>query len=1463
MKDRFAIEGFESNNASASVTYLAPGSQSRASSLDTSLERARLLAREARLLAGRHLAQREVSSSLANEVARINGICARYRRLKSALTSGEVRAGANPELASLMENDYFVDAQVAELVRASRSYPGRKLPMAANDGERPAARIYAIAEHLFGIAHGVLDRATLLTFLQSYQEFVTLELGELWLLPDMCALVALERTISGAERYLSAAAGPCSPLPRSDASSLGDLVMSLRFVEVTNWNGIIGTISLTEKVLRQDPSGHYALMDAETRNGYRQAAVKLARAFRATEIRVVQAAIELARLASEGRAQASDPHERHVGYYLIGDGVERLASRLGQTVSLARSARRAFGGARSVGCYVSCHVGAALLLWAGAAAALAHAGAQVAMAVLLGLLTAAALNQALSAAVNAVIGRAPQARLPRLDYQNGIPAQAMTCVTVPCLLESAEVVHKLLVQIENHFLSNRSDHLHFALLSDFPDAPASHTPGDAPLLRQAVEGIRRLNETYCPDPRSPIFHLVHRDREWNAQEGAWMGFERKRGKLLAFNRLLLRGDGSAFSVVEGAFPGRPFRYAIVLDGDTQLPWNTATTLAGIMDHPLHRPRVDAAHKQVTAGYTLIQPALATAPPSAGGSWYALLWGGRAGLDPYSHAKANTYHDLFAEGSYHGKGIYDIAAFDAILADRFPDNRILSHDLIEGCYARCTIASDVYLLEEHPHRYVLDVMRQLRWMRGDWQIAAWLRSRVPTKGGARVRNTLSLLSRYKIFDNLARSLVEPAMLMALLASTLAGTSMPFIAAGVALPFVLPAAWGMASCTIRHLRQTSGASSPVLFRRDLAGHAMRAVLGMACLPYYGLLGLWAVFVTAWRLKISKQHLLAWRTYSQSKRLIEGQAVRRIAPHHLSMLAANLAFSATLCSLETWLVLDGIGYCMPWIALWLAAPAISSALGAARSPRRPSLNDSDRTFLRLASRRTWAFFEDALTSESHWLPPDHLLQLPSPHFARRTSPTNLGLGLLAICAACDLGYCGLWDAVRRLERSLLTISRLDRHLGHLYNWYDIDTLQPLSPRYVSTVDSGNFVAHLMVARQFLREARLADEPIAPLFQGLADTLQVLKELAPQTSPACGNLQILIGESLAAAARGEPIGQLRQHAQELLREVQEIAAIFHDGQAADHVRRLIVNAENLEREIRLVEAAQGGDLAFSHRVSRLIRICDELISADFGIFFDRDRGLLSLGMDAGKSVCDAGHYDMLASEARLTAFVAVAKGDVHSKLWYALGRLHTKGRKGPVLLSWSGSMFEYLMPDLVMPSIDGTLLDASASGGVRRQIHDAQDTGLPWGVSESGYAEFEDSGNYCYQAFGLPSLGLQPGLGERRVVAPYASALATMREPVQAIANLRRLAEMGAFTHHGFYEAIDFGSNGSGNLSGIVVMEHMAHHQGMALLAFANVLTNGAMQARFARDPELRAAQILLAERIPERCDIVTRLD
>lgn len=1460
MKDRLNIEGFETREFSEPVSCAPkPHSPALAEAFCKMAGPEHLLVREAHALAGRHVAQQVGKSSLAGEVDRIADLYGSYRQLKTKLTNDNTRVSASPELTLLVENGYFVDAQMAKLIRAAKGYRKRKVLAVSAYDRKTATRVFVVVRHLFETV-GDCNKTVLIDFLQAYQELFPLELGELWLLPDMCALVALTLITSAAERCMAADDGPRHLSSLLDSPSLDKLVMSLRFVETANWNSIVDTISPTERVLRGDPSGHYALMDVETRSTYREAAVKLAEALSSTEIRVAQAAVELASLASEDQSQALDIHRRHVGYYLVGDGICSLASRLATSSSMVRSARRRFNRVRSVKLYVATHVIAASLFWMGWAAELTYAGVQVGMAILLGFIATVALNQTLSSAVNAVIGRAPKARLPRLDYQDGIPAQALTCVTIPCLLENSEIVDKLLVQIENHMLRNRSDHFHFALLTDFPDAPSSHLPTDATLLQQAVEGIRRLNAVYST-AGEPIFHLIHRAREWNPQEGVWMGYERKRGKLLALNRLLLNADESAFSVIEGALPGRSFRYAIVLDGDTQLPSNTATVLVGIMDHPLNRPQIDYDRNRVAAGYTLIQPSIATAPPIEGESWYALLWGGRAGLDPYSHAKANLYHDLFGEGSYHGKGIYDIAALDTILANRLPSNRILSHDLIEGCYGRCTIASDVYLLEEYPNKYALDVMRQLRWMRGDWQIAAWLRASVPAMCGRRVQNTLSLLSRYKIFDNLARSMVEPSILMALLMSTLASSSIPLISALLALCFIVPATLGMVLTSTRRLGQPSGSSSPPLFWRELAGYAVRALFGTACLPYYGLLVVRTIAVTGWRLKFSNRHLLAWRTYSQSKQLLEGRSHQYLDTHHLSMLGTNLAFSAMLLCLAIFTAVDYVGYLVPWAVLWLIAPALSAQLSAARAPRRLSVGDSDRAYLRLASRRTWAFFEDAVTLESNWLPPDHLLQFPEPRFAKRTSPTNIGLALLAICTAYDLGYCGLWDALERLERSLSITGQLERHLGHLYNWYDIDTLQPLPPRYVSTVDSGNFVAHVMAVRQFLREASLADEPIAPLFEGLSDSMYVLKELAPQISLALRKFHTLIEESIAAAKRGDPLDRLRLYAQDLLKEVKRLATVFQ-GEATDHMQRLIQNVESVEREIRIVETARAGNLDFSRRVSRLIKICDDLISADFGVFFDADRGLLALGMDSKDSVCDQGHYDMLASEARLTAFVAVAKGDVHSRLWYSLGRLHMAGEGGTVLLSWSGSMFEYMMPNIVMSSIDGTLLDASVRGAVRRQIRHAAHTGLPWGVSESGYAEFEDSGNYCYQAFGLPSLGLQPGLGDRRVVAPYACALAAMLEPALAVSNLRRLAKMGTFTPYGFYEAIDFGEAG-GELSGVVVMEHMAHHQGMTLLSFANVLTGGAMQARFARDPELRAAQILLAERIPERCDLFTRLD
>ena len=1261
--------------------------------------------------------------------------------------------------------------------------------------------------------------------------------------------------------------------------SIGNSIGSLRALSAIDWRAFVERTSLVERTLRQDPAGVYAAMDFATRDDYRHAVERLARRHRLDEHAVATAAVALCRRAVDDDAP---PLQQHAGHWLIAAGRPALERELGVRAPLAERLRRGFDRAP-------------LPIYLGLLAVLTFAFAQPLLATAardgfpLWTLLAVALPAALVASQLALsllnwlatLSLHPQ-RLPRMDYADGIPAEARTLVAVPCLLGDAHDVEAQIEALEVRFLGNRDERLHFALLTDFGDADAETLPGDDALLRLARLRIEALNERHA-DAGVDRFFLLHRPRRWNPGERRWMGRERKRGKLADLNAILRDRGGDRFQLVAGdlaALP--PVRYVITLDADTQLPRDAAAQFVGTLDHPLNRPHYDPRKGRVTSGHGLLQPRVGISLPGTARSRYARLFGSDAGIDPYTRMVSDVYQDVFGEGSFIGKGIYDIDAFEASLEGRFPDNRILSHDLIEGCHARCALLSDVQLYEEHPVRYQDDVQRRHRWIRGDWQLLPWLLPWAPAANGRWRRNALTALSRWKILDNLRRSLVPAALLALLALGWLALTPVLSwtlaVLAMVVVPPLLSALLELAQKPHdvqldQHLRAGFVAASQ---------HLGRIVLHLAWLPHEALYSLDAILRTLWRMAVSHRHLLQWRSSAE---------VARSSRHTPAALWRLLWVAPAMALLLGALLLAkrpmALPVAAPLLVLWLLAPVLAWWIGLPRRARMAAPSAAQRLFLRQLARRTWAFFDTEVNAEHHWLPPDNIQEQPVAAVARRTSPTNIGLALLANLAAHDFGWLGTSRLLERSAHTLDTLHALPRHRGHWYNWYDTQSLQPLPPLYVSAVDSGNLAGHLLTLRPGLLE--LVNEPVFrdAALRGLRDAWRVLQAVWPQgdddvaatplreldaalavppatTGAALAVLERQHAQAQALAAPDDEeaaywLAALQAQCRELLEETQA----FHLDPPADDdggfhgipSLRQLARIEPLcwpgtaQAERRREQARE--------RIARIEQLAQQaaaLAQMDWRFLYDGTRDLLAIGYNVDERRLDAGYYDLLASEARLASFVAIAQGQLPQDNWFTLGRLLATSDGEPVLLSWTGSMFEYLMPALVMPGYEGSLLDQSCHAAVARQIDYGRRLALPWGVSESGYNAFDAHLNYQYRAFGVPGLGLKRGLGDDVVIAPYASMLAAMVAPAAAARNLQQLAALGLAGRYGMYEALDCTpARVPRGQDSVVVRSFMSHHQGMGLLALDHALLGQPMQRRFAADPQFRATCLLLQERVP----------
>ncbi|WP_341929180.1 GH36-type glycosyl hydrolase domain-containing protein [Methyloversatilis discipulorum] len=1360
---------------------------------------------------------------------------------------------------------------------------------------------------------------------------------------------ALALPLTWIEQYLSESSLTIEQLVQqenqqqaADQLSISNSIGSLRVLGAADWRDFVESLSVVEQILRRDPDGIYGRMDFGSRDHYRHAAEAIARRGGVSESEVALKALEL---ASAGAA-VQPGRIGHVGFYLADRGLPELERALGIRLSAFRALGRAIGRVPLLP-----YLGSIALLTALAEAWLlagvpldrvpGWAGGLALYA--LGLLLLPGVSQLALSLVNWLVTLLVAARpLPRMDYSAGVEEGARTLVVVPTMITGEAAVESLVEALEVRFLANRDPRLHFGLLTDFADAPVATQPGDAALLALARLRIEELNAKYgdaCAALSGDRFFLFHRARRWNPQQGVWMGYERKRGKLAELNALL-RGrlpeqDVDVFSLVVGnTAPLRDVTYVITLDTDTQLPRDAARQLVGAMAHPLNRPRYDPVKRRVVEGYGILQPRVATSLPAAGRSRFARMHGGEPGIDPYTRAVSDVYQDVFGEGSFIGKGIYDVDAFEQSLGGRFVPNRILSHDLLEGCYARAGLLSDVQLFEDHPAHYGADVARRHRWIRGDWQLAGWLKRRVPcmclcdAAEGTRLQpNPLSLLAQWKLFDNLRRSLVPLSLvLMLLLGWTQLSSAWMWTAAALAV-VLLPALCASLTDLLRKPSEVLLRQHLSMVGRGALRHLRLAAFELACLPHQALYSLDAIARTLWRMRVSHRRLLEWNPSGEADR----QAARRSTPaRHLQAMWIGPALAATTALHLGFAAPQLLLAAAPVLLLWAASPAIAWWVSLPLRRRAVRLSAAQTDFLRGLARRTWAYFDNLVGSEDHGLPPDNYQEYRVAAIAHRTSPTNMGLALLANLSAWDFGYLCAGPMLERTASTLRTMSGLERYRGHFYNWYDTQTLLPMPPLYVSSVDSGNLAGHLLTLRAGL--AAMADQPLLPvrLFAGLDDTAALLAEaldvdaarrvtvlrgelralcIAPPdtliaVAAALRRLQVLIGEldlplapggDAAASEAATWAAAMRRQCSDALDElallVPWLSMAHQTGGLTDLLPSLgamstLSTLARLDRTLgadigrRLAARTQLGEDECSaeqrtwlntlqhrldegcrrarERLARLDALAAQaagLARMDYDFLYDTSRHLLTIGYNVPERRADSSYYDLLASEARLCSFVAIAQGQLPQEGWFALGRLLTAAGGEPVLLSWSGSMFEYLMPMLVMPSFDGTLLDQTCRAAVARQIEYGRQRGVPWGISESGYNTVDVHLNYQYRAFGVPGLGLKRGLADDLVVAPYASVLALLVAPEEACVNLQRMAGEGFVGRYGFFEAIDYTpARQRRGQTRVVVRAFMAHHQGMSLLALASLLLDRPMQRRFASDRLFQSVMLLLHERIPK---------
>ena len=1368
----------------------------------------------------------------------------------------------------------------------------------------PSMLKLALIEHLSRLSEELIDgRAARLEADRCFAAFESAQAsGRPPLLPEVIHVAFVDHLLQRMREYGAGAAGLRKQLEeRLEAAgttvedavraehqrqamnhlSMGNSITSLRLCATIDWNEYVEGVSLIEQILRRDPSGVYARMEFASRDLYRHAVEVLADPTGEAQVRVALRAIESARQAAE--KWGTDSRSAHVGDHLIGRGRRELESDVAHHPPLRQRLQRLlFEHATPL------YLGSVALLTAlglaitVAAASAAHAPSWTWVWVAaLALIPASELAVAfIHRVVHRIVSPMP---LPRLDLRGGVPEPARTMVIVPTLVSSVDGVRALVEHLEVHAIGNRDPYVHFALLTDFPDAPSERLPGDDAVLAAAVAGIEALNARYAPGT-ADRFYLFHRPRRWNGSEGVWMGWERKRGKIEEFNRLLRGAPDTGFAVQVGDPSILPrIRYCITLDSDTRLPRDTARQLIGVIEHPLNRPCFDPELGRVVEGYAILQPRVSVTMASAAGSLFARVYAGHTGVDPYTTAVSDTYQDLFGEGSFTGKGLYDVESFSAALEGRVAENAMLSHDLFEGLFARCALVSDVEVVDDFPSSVLAHARRQHRWVRGDWQILSCLLPVVSTRHGLE-RNRLPLISRWKIFDNLRRSLVAPA-LVAMLAS--AWTWLPGSPLGWTLGALAVLGFPLLPPVV-HLARGPRPQQPLgVFLHDvwaeLETAGVQVSLAIMLLPYHAYEMLHAIVLTLVRMVITQRRMLEWETAAATAARAAGLLSRQgprvfMAEMWTGPAAALVVLLGVLPLRATTLPLA-----LPFLAAWLASPVVAWWLSRPVVPRRLALGAEDAEQLRRIARRTWHYFDRFVTAQDHWLPPDNVQEGPELLIAHRTSPTNIGMGLLSTLAAHDLGYLATSQLAERIQATLTTVEGLERHQGHLFNWYETERLAPLAPRYVSTVDSGNLAGALMTLSAGLRELAADDEDRGSACVGLADTAGVLAEeltvlghrahAATPLRARCAlaqreldALRAMLATGESSSARLEAARERVSHLSTALAGVTSAAPPGPEAEAVAEWSRLLDEAL-----VRPPEAARSD--ALRAQLHELARRCDGLADGMAWTFlYDGARGVFSIGFrlaDAeGPGRLDASYYDLLASEARLASFIAIARGEVPQEHWFRLSRALVSVEGCTTLVSWSGSMFEYLMPLLMLRSHPETLLESTCRAVVRAQIHYGRRQRVPWGISESAYHVVDPHGSYQYKAFGVPGLGLKRGLAEDLVIAPYATALAALVDPAAAAANFRRLARDGAAGRFGFHEALDYTPRKTEAPDGEAapdpprvqrVRAFFAHHQGMSLPALANAVLGAPMVRRFHSDPRVQATEPLLQERVPRFVPVI----
>lgn len=1129
--------------------------------------------------------------------------------------------------------------------------------------------------------------------------------------------------------------------------SVGNCIISIKNINRINMIEIFEKINGVEEILKKDPVNVYSKMDYKTRIYYRNKLKEISKKTKISEIYIARKCLELSSIEYEKSNMDSNNKKAHVGYYLIADGEPKLLEIL-QNKKVPRQ-----NNMHKAKKYITA-LAVVTIVFAGVYGLYINTQINnIVLSLILSILLLIPIETIFTQIAQYILGKTKNTKIiPKLDFRNGIPEQNATFVVIPTIIKNGKRVEELMHKLEVYYIANKSDNIYFALLGDCSTSSNEEEGFDEEVINTGKKMVDILNKKY-PDEKFTKFNFIYRKRMWNEGEEAYLGWERKRGLLNQFNEYILGNISNPFktNTITNVASMPPIKYIITLDADTDLVLNSAKELIGAMAHILNKPELNKSEDLVIAGQALIQPRIGIDLMSSIKSLYTKIYAGAGGVDVYANAISDIYQDNFEEGIFTGKGIYDLKIFSKILNNEIPENTILSHDLLEGSYLRCGLATDIMLMDGYPVGYNSSKSRLHRWIRGDWQIIIWLKDKIKNKRGEIKNNPLNILSKYKIFDNLVRSLLEVSSVLTIIYMCILDCFYKIkiwpIITTVLIAVLTPTVIDVIN---KIVFKREGEKRQKTFNKTLSGinaSLLRGLFTLATLPDKAYMSANAICKTLYRLKVSKKHMLEWVTAEEAEKM----AKKDIKSYYINM-APNIILGIL-----------GILYIFinaknPFSALifvisllWLIAPAIMCYISKeiVVNNKKELLVDKDKQYVLEVGKRTWQFFKDYLVKENNYLPPDNHQEDRKPKAIKRTSSTNIGLALLAVISSYDLGYETQKNTLELLNKMIDTIYNLQKWNGHLYNWYNIETLEPLRPRYISSVDSGNFVGYLYVVKQFL-------------------------------------------------------------------------------------------IQNGQEDTRI----------------------DELIEhTDFTKLYNEKMQLFSVGYNVEENMLTDSYYDLLASEARQTSLVAIAKKDIEQKHWYNLSRTLTVLNKYKGLISWSGTAFEYLMPNINIPKYPGSLLDESCKFLIMSQKEYNKKLKIPWGISESAFNLKDLNNNYQYKAFGIPWLGLKRGLADEIVVAPYASMMAIIDEPIEVLKNLKQLEKLGMYNKYGFYESIDYTPTRlRKNEIKAIVKTYMAHHQGLILLSINNLMNNNIVQKRFVQNPEIEAVDILLQERMPENI-IITK--